>query len=174
MGCNWYVLRSKPNKEDFLAKQLESHEIEVFYPRLHVHPVNPRSRKVKPYFPGYLFVHLDLQQNQASNFERLPGAVNLVNFGGEIAHVPDTIIKAIKNKIEKANHEDGESVLSFKAGDRVSINEGLFEGYEGILDVNLPGSERVRVLLKLLQNKNLKVELPISYVSVIKTNPPSR
>lgn len=174
MGSNWYVLRSKPNKEDFLAKQLESHEIEVFYPRLHVHPVNPRSRKVKPYFPGYLFVHLDLQQNQASNFERLPGAVNLVNFGGEIAQVPDTMIKAIKNKIEKANREGGESEQSFKAGDRVKISEGLFEGYEGILDVTLPGSERVKVLLKLLQNKNLKVELPLSYVSVIKTIPPSR
>ena len=59
MTALWYALRSKPNKEDFLAKQLEAYDVDVFFPRIHVKPVNPRSRKTRPYFPNYLFVHVD-------------------------------------------------------------------------------------------------------------------
>ena len=56
----WYALRSKPNKEEALWRELTARSYEVFYPQLHVQPVNPRSRKVLPYFPGYLFINIDL------------------------------------------------------------------------------------------------------------------
>ena len=40
---------------------MQSQDYEVFYPCLRIHPVNPRSRKIVPYFPGYLFVEADLE-----------------------------------------------------------------------------------------------------------------
>ena len=169
MASMWYVLRSKPGKEGFLTRQLETRQVEVFYPWLRAYPVNPRARKIKPYFPGYLFVHLDLQQPLPVHLEHLPGAVNLVNFGGEIAHVPDAIITAIRNKVDQANLERTNQLTGFKPGDPVRIYTGLFEGYEGILDTTLAGSERVTVLLKLLQNTNMRVELPSGYLEKKKT-----
>ena len=60
MSGLWYALRSKPNKEEALWRELLAGSYEVFYPQLHVQPVNPRSRKVRPYFPGYLFINIDL------------------------------------------------------------------------------------------------------------------
>ena len=97
MGKVWYVLRSKPNKEAFLAGQLESRNITVLDLQVKVNPVNPRARRHKPYFPGYIFIHTDLQQHPPVLFERIPGAARLVHVGNEIACVPDNIIQAIRS-----------------------------------------------------------------------------
>jgi hypothetical protein len=53
MAPAWYVLRSKPNQEDFLWGQLIARRIEVYYPCIRAKVVNPRTRKIKPSFPGY-------------------------------------------------------------------------------------------------------------------------
>ena len=55
----WYVLRSKPDKQNLLRGQLFSHQIEFNFPTMRVKAVNPRSQKIRPYFPGDLFVHVD-------------------------------------------------------------------------------------------------------------------
>jgi transcriptional antiterminator RfaH len=62
MAVEWFVLHSKPHKEELLAEQLELRRIETFYPRIRVQVVNPRARKVRPYFPGYVFMHVDLDK----------------------------------------------------------------------------------------------------------------
>jgi transcriptional antiterminator RfaH len=77
MAVSWYVIRSKPNKEEFLAGQLTAYGIEVFYPKIRVKTVNPRARKVRAYFPSYLFVRVDLEMVSASTLHWMPGAVNL-------------------------------------------------------------------------------------------------
>jgi hypothetical protein len=41
----------------------------------------------------------------------------------------------------------------------VVVQDGPFEGYEAIFDVRLPGSERVRILLKMLSDRHLPIEL---------------
>lgn len=169
MAINWYVIRSKPNREEFLAGQLESRGIEVFYPQLRVKPVNPRSRKIKPYFPGYLFIRIDFEKNQSLSFNHIPGAANLVFIGNEPAFVPDNIISAIRLRVEEINDAGGEVMKSLKPGDWVKIHEGPFEGYEGILDSKISGNKRVRVLLKMLQKRQLPVDMPVAYVEAKKT-----
>ena len=74
MTLHWYVLRSKPRKEEFLSEQLESRRVDTYCPRIRVQVVNPRARKVRPYFPGYVFVHADIQQTGLSAFQYIPGA----------------------------------------------------------------------------------------------------
>ncbi len=75
MTIAWYTLHVKPHKERFVFERLQSLEhipvpgnvpnvakqIEVFFPAVRVKPVNPRSAKVRPYFPGYIFVRGDLE-----------------------------------------------------------------------------------------------------------------
>ncbi len=163
----WYVLRSKPNREEFLEGQLLSRNIEVYYPRLCVKPVNPRCRKHKPYFPGYVFIHIDLDSNPLSSLERIIGAANVVTFGGEPSTVPDVIITGIRTKVDTLNLL-GEEAGNLPAGSVVKIDKGPFEGYEGIVDARIPWKERVRVLLKFLQNRKLPVELPMDYVELKK------
>ena len=160
MSVSWYVLHSKPNKEELLWEQLTSRKVEAFYPRIRVQPVNPRSRKIKAYFPGYVFVHVDLEEIGFSALQWVPGATGFVTFGAQPSIVPDALILAVRKKVDAINMAGGELFHELKHGDLVEIQSGPFAGYEAIFDARLPGTERVRVLLKLLQGRAAKMEVP--------------
>lgn len=159
MTISWYAMRSKPNKEDFLAGQLESYGVEVYFPRLRVTPVNPRARKLRPYFPNYLFVHVDLDVINASDLRWMPGASGLVSFDGKPASVPDFLIAAIQKQVDHLNASARDLTNNLKTGDLVVVQEGPFAGYEAIFDTRLSGQDRVRVLLNLLQKRQVPLEL---------------
>ena len=159
MAAYWYALRSKPRKEDILWQQVGVRGFECFYPRLRVKPVNPKSRKVRPYFPGYMFVRADLSETGHSPFQYLPYSGGLVCFGGEPARVPEAMIHAIRRRLELIIEAGGELFAGLKPGDRVWIQDGPFAGYEAIFDARLSGREHVRVLLQMLGGRSLRVEL---------------
>lgn len=160
MSVNWYVLRSKPNKETLLREQLSIRKIETFCPQIRVQTVNPRARKIKAYFPGYVFVHVDLEQVGFSVLQWVPGAIGFVSFGQQPSTVPDALIHIVKKKVDEINAAGGELFHDLERGDLVEIRSGPFAGYEAIFDARLPGSERVRVLLKLIQGRAAKMEIP--------------
>lgn len=164
MALHWYVLRSKPRKEDTVWKQVRQKGFETFYPRIRVNPVNPRARKVKPYFPGYLFVRIDLEEVGLSGFKWMPHTMGLVSFGGEAAIVPDNLVHEIKRRLEEIADAGGIIFDGLKSGDRVHINYGPFEGYEAIFDARIPGTERVRVLLQLISDRQVPVEMDASHI----------
>ena len=165
MTFHWYALRCKPRKEDIVWRQSREQGYEVFYPRLRVQPVNPRARKLKPYFPGYLFVHVDLDVIGLSAFQWMPHATGLVMFGGDPSWVPDNLIFAIMQRVDEISAAGGEVFDGLTKGDKVVINYGPFEGYDAIFDARLPGSERVRVLLALISNqRQIPVELNASNI----------
>jgi transcription antitermination factor NusG len=153
MESSWYVLHSKPRKEEFLLGQLKAHGFESYCPFVHVVTVNPRARKMRPYFPGYVFLHVDLGQSKASSLQWMPGATGFVSFDGIPARVPDGLIPILRQRVDAIHAGGGELFHGLKPGDPVRIMEGPFRGYEAIFDARLPGSERVRVLLKLLQQR---------------------
>lgn len=159
MSISWYAMRSKPNKESFLAGQLESYGIEVFFPRIRITPVNPRSRKVRPFFPNYLFVHVDLDEVNVSTLRWMPGASGLVSFDGDPAAVPDPLIAAIERQLDLLNVASRQLTHDLKSGDQVTVVDGPFAGYEAIFDARLSGQDRVRVLLNFLQARQVPVEL---------------
>ena len=164
MEIPWYVLHSKPRKEEFLLDQLRLNKFAAYCPLLRVTPVNPRARKVRPYFPGYVFVQADLTRDKASSLQWMPGATGFVAFGGVPSRVPDGFIPLLRQRVDAINASGGETLHELQPGDAVRVVGGLFTGYEAVFDARLPGSERVRVLLKLLQRRVLAVELPAGQV----------
>ncbi len=165
MSLHWYVLRSKPRKEDVVWRQLQEKGLENYYPRIRVHPVNPRSRKIKPYFPGYIFVKADLEHEGISTFKWMPHTLGFVSFDGEPASVSDHMVQELQKRILEINEAGGEVLEGLKPGDKVRIHEGPFSGYGAVFDTRLPGEERVRVLLKLINDKRqVPVELRTSQI----------
>lgn len=160
----WYVLQSKPQKEKLLYEQLCLREIEAYYPNIRVKPVNPRARKYKSYFPGYLFVHVDLDLISISSLQWVPGAIGLVNFGGEPASIAESILQAIRLNVETMIADEEYFYNGLKPGDTVAISEGPFAGYTAIFDTRLSGNQRVQVLLQALRDNQLRVELPLRYI----------
>ena len=155
----WYVMQSKPQKESFLNEQLYLRGIETYYPKIRINPVNPRSKKVKPYFPGYLFLRVDLEKVGSSTLNWIPGASSLVSYGGEPAYVSDALVQSIQRRIDDGDIAGKDVVQNFNHGDVVTIHSGLFSGYRAIFDSRLKGNERIRVLLEMLQNRQVCVEL---------------
>lgn len=164
MTLHWYALRCKPRKEEVVWKQVRDQGFEVFYPRLRVNPVNPRARKVVPYFPGYMFVYVDLDAVGQSAFQWMPHTVGLVSFGGEPSTVPDNLVYTIRQRVEAIATAGGVVFDGLKSGDVIQIDYGPFRGYEAIFDTRLPGSERVRVLLTLLDSRRVSLELDASSI----------
>ncbi|MEW6715882.1 MAG: transcription termination/antitermination NusG family protein [Chloroflexota bacterium] len=164
MALHWYALRSKPRKEDVLFRQLNAHEFKIFYPRVKVNPVNPRARKMRPYFPGYMFVYVDLEEVGVSTFEWMPFGLGLVSFGGEPAIVPPDVIPALSRHLSEINQQGGLRFGGLKPGTPVWITEGPFAGYEAIFDARLPGSVRVKVLLQLLNDRRVPLELHVGQI----------
>lgn len=171
MSLSWYVLHSKPNKEDFLFSQLRHRKVEVFYPLLRVDPVNPRSRKVKPFFPGYMFVHVDLETMPLSSLAYVPGADRVVSFDHEPAIVFDEIVQTIQQNVERINKNPELQQKQLTHGDPVTIHGGPFEGYQAIFDTRLEGSERVRLLIKLLRGQQVRVQVPAKMVKPKRNKP---
>jgi transcription antitermination factor NusG len=164
MAPYWYVLHSKPHKEDFLAEQLELRRIQIYAPRIRVQVVNPRARRIRPYFPGYIFVRVDMSELGLSELQYVPGSAGLIAFGGTPAYVPDGLISAIRHRVDEINSAGGELFDVLRSGSVVRVHSGPFAGYEAIFNARLPGTERVRVLLKLLKSRQVPVELPAGYI----------
>ena len=165
MHENWYAIRSKPRKEFSIWKQLLADGLITYFPVLKVNPVNPRSRKFVPYFPGYLFVKCDLDTKGISYFKWMPNTLGLVNFDGDPAAVSEHLIHSIKKRLDAINAAGGEELEGLKSGDRVRIREGPFRGYEAVFDKKLPGNERVRVLLELISNeRQVPLEIDTKFI----------
>jgi len=163
MSAQWYALQSKPMKEGFLADQLRLKGIESYFPALRVRPVNPRARKVKPYFPGYVFGRVDFRE-QPKDRLWLPGLAGVVCFDGIPSYVPDHLLDAIRRRVDQINAAGGEFLETLKPGDRILVQEGPFKGCEAILDARLSGEARVRILLTFLNRPQLPLELPQQHI----------
>jgi transcription antitermination factor NusG len=165
MSLQWYVIQSKPNQEESLCAQLLAREVEVFYPKIRVKPVDPRARKIKAYFPGYLFVRIDLEHTGISFLQFTPFAKGLVLYDHEPAPVPETLIAAIRRRVDEVNAAGCETQPVFEHGETVSIHDGPFAGFTAIFDCSISGRERVKVLIEILSKRFLPVELDPSSLS---------
>jgi transcription elongation factor/antiterminator RfaH len=169
VSSKWYVIRSKPRRERFVHDQLSSQGLEVFFPSVKVHPVNPRSARERAYFPSYLFVHLDLVIVGVNRLRWLPAAVGLLEFGGEPAIVPDLLVAQLKRKVSSIQAAGGMVFADLNKGDTIKITSGPFAGYEAIFDLRLKGSDRVRVLLELLR-RQVPLELDAGSIRKARAN----
>jgi len=161
----WYLLRSKPNKEEMLWNELLARNIEVYYPRIRVKVVNPRARKLRSFFPGYIFVSVDPSDLQTlADLRWLPGAHGLVTFGDEPGIVPEGIVNGIRTKVDRLNVLGVDPERDLEPGDSVKIIDGPFAGYEGIFDTRISGSERVRILLNLVEKQHRVLTLPDKFI----------
>jgi transcription antitermination factor NusG len=106
-----------------------------------------------------LFVQLDLETVSLSELQWIPGAVRIVCVGGEACPIPSELIMAIKHQVEKINTLGGKVDNYLKAGDPVIVLDGPLTGYQAIFDSRISGGQRVRILLKILQDRQVSVTL---------------
>jgi hypothetical protein len=129
MSLQWFALRSKPNKDGQLWREIHAQGFEVFYPHNRVQPVNPRSCKVHPYFPDYLFVHIDLPAVGISPFIWMPQSYGLEAFGTEPPSVPEELIHSPHRRVKAIYKAGVENLNGLKHGETIGIEGCPFTGY---------------------------------------------
>jgi transcriptional antiterminator RfaH len=158
------ALVTKPHKEQLIWHQIQGLGLDTFYPHLRVNPVNPRARKVKPYFPGYVLVSADLDVTGLNTFQYMPHAIGVVCFGGEPGVIPNAVVEGLKRHIAELRSSDADPASKFQRGDQVRIHEGPLEGFQAIFDYRLSGKQRVKVLLEMIGGRHFPVELSSSNI----------
>lgn len=145
----WYVIQTKPKKEEEATSYLSTRGVEIFSPLIESFAMrNGRMRKeFKPLFPNYIFGNFDLEQNYP--LVRWGRGVNRVlGFGGYPVPVAEEVIELIKKRT------DGDGIIKkthqFEPNDVVRIKSGPLRDLLGIFERWVSDSERVRVLLNLI------------------------
>lgn len=164
----WYVMHSKHRNEGLLWQQLCSRSLEVYYPCICTRSTKPRTRKVKPYFPGYLFVHTDLELVGASTLQWLPGAIGLIRYGSEPAYISNEILNALRARVNQINTTRKPLLQDMKTGEEIEVHSGPFAGYRGIFDSYISDRERVAVFLQFIRDQQVRVELPVGQIALRK------
>ena len=156
----WYVVYSKPHKEEVAQFHLRQKGLEVFLPKLLLPVARRNRRRLVPLFPNYLFVRIQLSE-QYNYALWSPGVKSFVSFNGAPAPIGAEVVEFLKGQADPDGVITGRSNLH--AGQEIQITSGPFEGLVGIILEPPKARERVKVLLQLL-SRQIKVELPLEFV----------
>lgn len=141
---NWYVAKSKPQKETWLATNLSSMGVEVFSPRITTYKGGRHG--VEPLFPTYVFCRFDVNSPQWPAIRWSSGLSYFVGIDGLPSSVPDEVINYLSQRVEILNI--GRDVREpFHLGQRVTISNGPLAGLEGVFQRNVSSKQRCRILL---------------------------
>jgi transcriptional antiterminator RfaH len=157
MAHKWYVARTKALAEYTARDRLETAGCEVFLPC--VGTVRPRrGHKDAPLFPGYLFLHYDLDQMGWQLLNQVTQLAGLVAFDGVAPPVPDEVIAELRERVEAINRSGG-LWTRFHVGDRVHVTLGPLESLAEVVANAKSPRDRVRVLLEFL-GQSVHAEVP--------------
>jgi len=145
----WYVIQTKPKKEEEARSYLSAKGVEVFNPFLETFALkNGRmNRALKPFFPGYIFGKFDLDHNYPL-VRWAKGVKKVLGFGGYPTPISDEVVEIIRERTDA----DGIVRLKhhFQANDVIRIKTGPLKDLLGIFERWISDSERVRILLNLM------------------------
>jgi len=146
---NWYVIQTKPKKEEEADSYLSTRGVEIFSPLMEAFTLrNGRMNKeLKPLFPGYIFGKFDLEQNYPLvRWGR--GVKKVLGFGGYPTSISEEVVEIIKERT------DTEGIVrvkqNFKANDVIRIKTGPLKDLLAIFERWVSDSDRVRILLNLI------------------------
>lgn len=160
----WYAAYTSPHHEKWVAGQMNAAQIECFLPVYKsVRRWKDRRKQLElPLFPGYVFVHIALQDRL--QVLRLPGVVQFVAFQGKPAPLPETEIETLRQGMQASARFEPHPYL--KAGRRVRVRTGALQGVEGVL-VRKKDSFRVVMTIDLIM-RSVALEVDAADVEVLR------
>jgi len=147
---HWYLIYTKPHKEQVARENLERQGYEVYLPmaRIRRRRLGKGTTRIEPLFPRYLFIKLDTQTDNWAPIRSTVGVGNLVKFGMYPSIVPEALVELLYARCDEDGIEDiapGE----FRTGESVRVMEGPMMGLEGVF-LAKTSNDRVLVLLDIV------------------------
>ncbi len=157
---NWYVVYTKPHKEEQARFHLGLKGMECFFPRMLLPGSPGRKRKIVPLFPNYLFVRIHLS-TELHHVVWSPGVKKIVSFGGQPIPLEESVVRFLHDKSDTDGIITACSTL--ERGQHVEISGGPFDGLLGIIQMPPDAKGRVKILLRLL-NRQISVKLGVEFI----------
>lgn len=149
----WYAVHTHAREETKALAHLERQNFEVYLPRYarKIRHARKTELVVRPFFPRYLFVALDLASQGWRSIRSTCGVSDIVCFGDRPAPLPTGFVESLRNR-EDASGCLGVVRQNVQRGDSIVVLEGPFSHLLGVCEA-VAENERVTILLELLGRK---------------------
>ena len=168
-NMDWYILKVQSNREDSIREGLLRRVAiaglgrffgDVIVPTEQVTEFKSGRKRVskRKLYPGYLVVQMEINDDSWFLVRETPG---IGDFTGPTGHptpmLPHEVSRILAKK-EEESEEAPKVKIPFLAGDRVKINEGTFENFEGEVHAIDEANGRVTVMINIF-GRSTPVEL---------------
>jgi len=150
---SWFVVRTKIRSENQAAIHLKRQGFEVFLPQYlrQIRHARKLSMVLRPLFPGYLFVCIDVDQQRWRSINSTVGVMSLVSSSGVPSPIPDAVVEVLRAR------EDRDGVVKLvpqglQQGDHVRLLDGALADHTAFLE-EVCDEKRVILLLDLMGNQ---------------------
>ena len=162
-GLKWYALQVHARKEQLVASQLQTRNLECFLPTYKsLRKWSDRAKELQQaLFPGYVFCRFDYENRQP--VVMTTGVTQIVGTGKVAIPIADYEIGALQVAVSSGIPAQPWPYL--RTGEYVQVNYGHLSGLQGIL-VNFKGNHRVVLSVTLLQ-RSLALEVELDWLSPV-------
>jgi len=157
---DWYILKVQSNREDSIRDTLMRRIAmqgmdkwfgEVVVPKEQVTEFKSGKKRVvwRKLYPGYILVNMVLNDETWFLVRETGGIGDFTGSGGKPSPMLPQDVAKLLHKAEEETAETPKLKINFKKGDRVKINEGTFENFEGEVEQIDESNGRVTVMLSI-------------------------
>ncbi len=162
----WYVIHTYSGYEDRVKKNLDQRVLtmdakdkifEVVVPTEDEIEIRDGQRRTvaKKVFPGYILVHMVMDEKSWYVVRNTPGVTGFVGSGTRPIPLEEQEVKQIRRQMEA---EAPRVRVGFQKGQSVRITDGPFAEFIGVVDEMYPDKGKVKVLLSFF-GRETPVEL---------------
>jgi transcriptional antiterminator RfaH len=153
----WVVVTTQPHRERYAVENLDRQKFACYCPQLlkTVRHARKTRNVMKPLFPGYVFVQVDVQQQRWQSIMSTYGVRSVVRLGDSLGFLDDGFVASLK-----AREIDGVVARPphrFEIGQNVRLSGGAFDNLVAAI-IDLDDHGRLVVLMDLL-NQRVKVKV---------------
>jgi len=174
MAKRWYSVSVLSNFEKKIAEQikhdaeqagLEEEIEEVLVPTEEVIEVR-RGKKVtteRRFMPGYVLVRMEMSDRGYHLINSINRVTGFLGPQGKPMPMRDAEVNAILNRVEEGEAAP-RTLIHFEIGEKVKVNGGPFEGFDGMVEEVDDDNQRLKVTVSIF-GRETPVELEFTEVS---------
>ena len=173
----WYILKVQSNREESIRESLqrrvkvaglERYFGEIIVPTEMVSEFKGGKKRVvrRKLYPGYLVAHMEINDETWFLVRETPGIGDFTGSAGKPTPMQPHEVSKIVAKQEEKTDEAPKLKINFNVGDRVKINDGTFDNFEGEVDSIEEASGRVTVMINIF-GRSTPVELEYWQIEAI-------
>ena len=174
MAKRWYSVSVLSNFEKKIAEQIRTSVIEagleddfeeVLVPTEVVIEVR-RGKKVtteRRFMPGYVLVRMEMSDQGYHLINSMNRVTGFLGPQGRPMPMRDAEVNAILNRVQEGE-EAPRTLLTFEVGEKVKVNDGPFEDFDGLVEFVDDANQRLKVTVSIF-GRETPVELEFTQVS---------